>query len=271
MGKVHVITGGTGGMGIAIAEGFAKNACVLLADMSEERLQGVKLELEQQGFTNIHTTTCNVTIAEEVQSLAEQAKQLGQLGSIIHTAGVSPASFGARAIFDINLRGTVLVLDAFEKIIEEGSVAVCIASMSAHISPVIEAVLPILENPLAENFLDDTVAAVGDMAQAAYPISKKFVVDLVEKRGTAWGEKGGRIVSISPGLIMTPMGEKEAENEATSARLVGMNPLNRFGNPSEIADAVHFLISDKASYVNGTDLKVDGGVTAVLQKAMQLR
>jgi len=85
--------------------------------------------------------------------------------------------------------------------------------MSGHIAPIINEILPILEDPFASTFLDDAVAAVQDQGQAAYPISKKYVLDLVEQHATTWGKKGGRIVSVSPGLIMTPMGEKESESE----------------------------------------------------------
>lgn len=266
MTEVNVITGGTGGMGIAIAQGFEKNDCILLADMSEDRLNAVQRQLEQEGFTDVHTAICNVTEKESVQALAERCKELGQLGSLIHTAGVSPASFDARTILDVNLCGTVLIVDAFESLIQEGSVAVCIASMSGHIAQNIPQLAPIFANPIAPFFMDAVLTAIQNNAQAAYPLSKKAVIALVEKRGVVWGEKGGRIVSVSPGLIMTPMGEKEAENEETSKQMKDMNPLGRFGDPVEIANVVHFLISKQASYINGTDLRVDGGVTPVLRE-----
>ncbi|WP_019242823.1 MULTISPECIES: SDR family oxidoreductase [Bacillus] len=268
MTKIHVITGGTGGMGIAIAKGFEKDATIILADVSPERLREVKNELNEQGYRNIQTSICNITNSEDVKALVEQTKQLGTLGSIIHTAGVSPAKFGARAILEINLKGTVLVLDAFEDIAQKDSVAVCIASMSAYFAPDLASFSELSNNPLAEDFLDKAVELVQDNAAMAYPFSKKAVIELVEKRATTWGRKGARLVSVSPGVIMTPMGEKETENKERAESMKQANPLGRFGEPSEISNVIHFLISSQASYINGTDIRVDGGSVPVMRQAM---
>ena len=74
-----------------------------------------------------------------------------------------------------------------------------------------------------------------------------------------------RIVSVSPGLIKTPMGNKEAENPQTDQMMRMMNPLSRYGEPEEIALPIEFLCSPAASYINGADLLIDGGITAVLK------
>ena len=81
----------------------------------------------------------------------------------------------------------------------------------------------------------------------------------------AWAERGARIVSLSPGMIATPMGAIELASQPEKRRLLEATPLGREGTMVEIADAVEFLVSDRASYITGTDILVDGGVAAAVR------
>jgi NAD(P)-dependent dehydrogenase (short-subunit alcohol dehydrogenase family) len=78
------------------------------------------------------------------------------------------------------------------------------------------------------------------------------------------GRYQARICSVSPGVIDTPQGRQEAENHPSMQRLVDMTPLGRTGRSEEVAAVVAFLLSDQASFVNGIDVLVDGGVYAAL-------
>jgi NAD(P)-dependent dehydrogenase (short-subunit alcohol dehydrogenase family) len=89
----------------------------------------------------------------------------------------------------------------------------------------------------------------------------------VQRDAIALGRRGARVCSLSPGIIDTPMGRQEAAARPTNDILVQHTPLGREGQPEEVAAAVAFLLSDEASFINGIDVPVDGGVVAAVRGA----
>jgi Dehydrogenases with different specificities (related to short-chain alcohol dehydrogenases) len=267
MSKVYVITGGSGGMGKAIARRLGKQGTLLLADVSDERLQQAAEELAAEGIAAVSTQTVDITNERQVEELAAAAAKLGELGAIIHTAGLSPTMSNGRRIMEVNMVGTGLILKAFLPLAVPGSVAVCISSMSAFFAPRNDAFVELLKNPLAPDFLDRIEAFTQGKPEASYPISKIGVQVIVEDQAWAWGRKGARIVSVSPGTINTPMGRQEAQQSEAMKMLLDNTPLGREGEASEIAGAVAFLVGEDASYITGTDIRVDGGTVARVQSA----
>jgi NAD(P)-dependent dehydrogenase (short-subunit alcohol dehydrogenase family) len=146
----------------------------------------------------------------------------------------------------------------------QGSAALFVASMAAHFAPATPEQRPLLDLPLQAGFIDKLAATLPQppSPQAAYSLSKIGVVRLCERRATAWGRQGARIVSLSPGMIETPMGLMEFEREPVKRQLLATSPIARQGTMDEIVDAAEFLLSDRASFMTGTDLLVDGGVVA---------
>lgn len=90
---------------------------------------------------------------------------------------------------------------------------------------------------------------------------------LIEQTLERFGARGARICSVSPGIIATPQGQREAAVHPSMATLVRRTPLGREGSASEVAEVVAFLLSDAASFVSGIDVPVDGGVVAALRSA----
>lgn len=266
MTNVYVITGGSGGMGKAIAELVGHKGTLLLADVSEERLIQTKEELALKGITNVHYQTVDITSKENVSKLAEKTASLGTLKGLVHTAGLSPTMADSKRITEVNLVGTGMILDAFLPLASQGTVAVCISSMSAHFVPKEGPYTNILKNPLAPNAIEQMEQFAQGNSGATYSFSKLGVLLIVEDQAWTWGQKGARIVSVSPGTIDTPMGRQEASKQEQMQVMLKNTPLLREGNPSEIATAVEFLLSDAASYITGTDLLVDGGTVANMKK-----
>ena len=177
----------------------------------------------------------------------------------------------------INLVATELLLRALEPGLAPGSVAVLIASSAGHMMPAIAEVDAVLADPLQPGFLDMAEAIItsmggasspGGMGGISYSLSKRAVHTLCQRRSIAWGPRGSRIVSISPGMILTPMGKSEIANTNGASQLLAATPAGRGGTAMDIALAAQFLASDAASFISGTDLLVDGGGTAGVKQAM---
>ncbi|MGC8556853.1 MAG: SDR family oxidoreductase [Fervidicoccus sp.] len=267
MTKVYVITGGGGGIGKATAKLLAKKGSLLLADIVPEALKKVESELKGEVNGSIETMVTDVSNERDVKELAKKASELGDLGAIVHTAGISPTMADAKRIFDVNLVGTAYVLKHFHNIATSGSVGVMIASMSAYMIPRDTNVSNLLKDPLSQGFSEKLSVIAKSDPGMAYSLSKLGVILLVEDQAEAWAKKGARLVSISPGIIDTTMGRRELEMQPAMRQLLQMIPLSRMGRPEEIANVIEFLVSEKSSYINGTDILVDGGVISSLKKA----
>src|SRR5690606_18510621 len=254
---------GAGGMGTAIARRLGQHYRVLLTDLNAERLEAVATTLRDEG-SQISTVVCDVTDPQSVAGLAAAVAEQGPLRVLAHVAGLSPSMADWRTILKVNLVGPRLVLDALLPHAQPGAAAILIASLAAHVMAPSEAVLQVLADPLAPDLLDKVERAhSGDMSPTmAYVYSKNELVRIAQRETWAWGQRGARIVSLSPGLIATPMGALEFKNQPAKYEMLANTPLARQGGMLEIADAVEFLASDRASFISGIDLLVDGGLNA---------
>ncbi|MBN1535447.1 MAG: SDR family oxidoreductase [Anaerolineales bacterium] len=273
MKKVYVITGGGGGMGVAIARRFVKKGALLLADIRQEYLDKIASELKAQNV-ECETLICDVSDKASVEALAAKAKSMGRLAALIHTAGLSPTMGDAQKIMTVNLLGTALLYQAFDPLFEKGSVVVTISSSSLyHVEFFADPndLKPIVEDPLAPDFMEKIAPFASD-SNHAYPVSKFGVYRYSQNLSyRLWREKGTRIVTLAPGNIDTPMGrqEMESENSDTMEHSTEITPLGRMGTPDEIAKVVGFLCSEDASFITGVDILVDGGMVAMLHREWQ--
>jgi NAD(P)-dependent dehydrogenase (short-subunit alcohol dehydrogenase family) len=247
--SVAVITGGAGGIARACAHRLADRGPILLADLDADRLANVREGVEGE----VHVAVCDVSDPASVAALATRASELGPLGALVHTAGLAPpGAHDPRRVLEVNLGGTRRVLDAFVHLALPGAVAVCIASLAGHRAFAAE--YDIDAPDLFDRIEDADVLRT-------YSVSKHGVMVEVRRRAAAWGAKGARIVSVSPGLVVdTSIGQAAATIHAGA--YADQSALKRPGYAADIAGAVAFLTSDDASYITGTDLLVDGGVVA---------
>jgi NAD(P)-dependent dehydrogenase (short-subunit alcohol dehydrogenase family) len=266
MPKVAVVTGGAGGMGLAVAHVLGREAAVLICDVSQDRLDAAEHELRSAGI-DCAATLCDVTDRQSVSQLVERAQQLGTVASVVHTAGVSPSMGSADMILRINAVGTVLVNNAFYDIARQGMAVVNVASVAGHQLPAVFAPTRRYKRSLTDidRFHAELLALCNLMPSArrpllAYGLSKNFVIWYSKTMAGRYGRKGARVVSVSPGSFDTPMGK--LEEGVGAGALAQLGALKRFGRPSEIAELLAFCASDKPGYLTGTDIVCDGGVMA---------
>jgi NAD(P)-dependent dehydrogenase (short-subunit alcohol dehydrogenase family) len=256
---------GVGGMGQAIARRLGSGKTVLLADYNEETLASVAKSLAADGH-HVESRRVDVASAESVRGLAELAASLGAVTQVAHTAGLSPTQASAEAILAVDLLGTALVLQEFGEVIAPGGAGVVIASMAGHLFPPLSAeqVRALAHNPVGELLQLEFISQLTNPG-IAYAIAKQANHIRVQAASAQWGRRGARINSISPGVISTPMGQQELASESGDAMraMVAVSGTGRFGTPDDIAAATAFLLGPDATFITGTDLLVDGGVTAV--------
>ncbi|MGO9383984.1 MAG: SDR family NAD(P)-dependent oxidoreductase [Mycobacterium sp.] len=138
MSKLAVVTGGAGGMGLAVARVLGREVAVLICDVSQDRLDAAQRELRGAGIDCV-ATLCDITDRQSVSQLVERAQQLGTVTSVVHAAGISPSMGSADMILRINAVGTVLVNSAFYDIARPGMALVNVASVAGHQLPAVVA------------------------------------------------------------------------------------------------------------------------------------
>lgn len=254
---------GAGGMSTTVARRLGQHNRLLICDIDAERLDIQVAKLREDGI-RVESIPCDITDSASVARLADKVEELGGFVKLAHVAGLSPSLADWRTILAVNLRGPALVAEALFPHARPGAAAVLISSLSAHMATLNERLTALLDDPIDPNLAEKLERAVGEAMTAplAYMWSKLGVIRLARRLAVTWGAKGARVVSLSPGLIASPQGLGEFKHSSTKHALLAECPLQRQGNMLEIADAVEFLLSDRASYINGIDLLVDGGLDA---------
>lgn len=258
---------GAGGMGIAIARRLGQSGRLLLADRDEAVLVQHSAALRIEGF-DVQTARCDVTVAADVAALVARAAELGSARVVAHVVGLSPSMGDFRQIMAVNLQGARRVEQGFREQARPGACAIFISSMGGHLKPWSAEVQRLIDDPLAPDFLAAIEAALEEpiTPTLAYQLSKAALNRMCRREASAWGSRGARIVSLSPGMIATPMGAIEFERQPVKHDLLRATPLQREGTLLEIANVVEFLASDRASFISGTDILVDGGLVGTLQE-----
>ena len=234
--KVAVITGGGRGIGKAIAiQYFAEGATVIIAESNEQTGN------ETAGLVGGHFFKTNISDEKSVMSLFEYVKtKFSRLDILVNNAGILQDSTLKKmeidqfdSVINVNLRGTYLCgKAAADLMIEQGSGVILNAS--------------------------SVVAHNGNFGQTNYVASKAGVIGMTKVWARELGKDGIRVNAIAPGFIRTDM---TAEMPEKIIRIMSDKvPLKRWGEPEDVANAYVFLASDKANYITGIVLDVNGGV-----------
>jgi NAD(P)-dependent dehydrogenase (short-subunit alcohol dehydrogenase family) len=265
-------------MGEACAVRLAGTVDVLLLVDRDEASVAEAAEKLSSGDSpaNAEPFALDITDVEGLDRLARTVRERGTLRSVAHAAGISPTMAGWADIVKVDLVGTARLVDALVPVASTGTALVCFASIAPHLAfsdvdPAADAVLDNPLDPLVAARLHEVVGTAIEDPGMAYSWAKRGVHRLVQREAVRLGRLGARICSVSPGIIDTPMGRQEAEAHSTNELLVQHTPLGREGRSEEVAAVVAFLLSDEASFVNGIDVPVDGGVVAALRGTLSGR
>jgi NAD(P)-dependent dehydrogenase (short-subunit alcohol dehydrogenase family) len=261
-----IVVIGPGQIGQAIARRVGVGKHVLLADVRQENADAAAEVLGNAGY-EASVATVDVSSREAVHALVETATGLGEVSGLIHAAGVSPSQASPATIFKVDLYGTALVLEEFGNVIASGGAGVVIASQSGHRLPPLSveqnkalATTPV-EELLHLPFLQPD--QVTDSLHA-YQISKRGNSLRVMAEAVRWGERGARVNTISPGIIMTPLAKDELSGlrGAGYRRMIEVSAARRAGTPDEVGVVGALLMGPDGGFITGSDFLMDGGVTA---------
>lgn len=265
MKKVVVVIG-AGQIGQAIARRVGVGKHVVLADMRPENANAAAEVFRNAGF-EVSVATVDVSSRKAVQALVESATGIGEVTGLIHAAGVSPSQATPAAILKVDLYGTALVLEEFGKVIAEGGAGVVIASQSGHRLPPlsVEQNKALATTPVEELFSLPFLQPerVTDSLHA-YQLAKRGNSLRVMAEAVRWGKRGGRINTISPGIIMTPLARDELTGPRGEGyrRMIELSAVGRAGTPDEVGTVGALLMGPDGGFITGSDFLMDGGVTA---------
>ena len=199
--------------------------------------------------------------------MIEEAKKYGEIAMLINGAGVSPSQVSIETILKVDLYGTAVLLEEVGKVIKEGGVGVTISSQSGHRMKDLGAEI---DNQLAttptEELLDLEVLQIKNIKDTlhAYQLAKRCNVKRVMGCAVKWGEKGARINSISPGIVVTPLAIDEFNGPRGDfyKNMFAKCPARRPATADEVANVAELLMSPKGAFITGSDFLIDGGATA---------
>ena len=225
-----LVTGGTSGIGRAIARGFVEAGCgVLVTGLDEEAVRGSDLD----------ATVLDVADDRAVRTLAARLDRLDVLvnsAGMILRGGAEFEAAGFTKVIDVNLTGALRVSQACRPLLaaRRGSI-LNIASM---------------------------LSFFGSGQAPAYSASKGGIAQLTKSLALAWAGEGIRVNAVAPGWIMTELTRPLQEDPARSRAILDRTPLGRWGRPEDVSGAAVFLCSPAAAFITGAILSVDGGYSA---------
>lgn len=251
-------------MAIARRVGYGKK--IVVGDKNPGNAQAVAKTMNDAGF-DVEAMEMDLSSRESILSIIAKAKEFGEISALINAAGVSPSQASVEAILNVDLYGTAVLLEEVGKVIKEGGVGVTISSQSGHRMPALSAsVDEQLATTPTEELLDIEVLKPENIKDTlhAYQMAKRCNEKRVMAEAVKWGERGARINSISPGIVVTPLAMDEFHGPRGEfyKNMFAKCPAGRPGTADEIANVAELLMSDKAAFITGADFLVDGGATA---------
>jgi NAD(P)-dependent dehydrogenase (short-subunit alcohol dehydrogenase family) len=260
---------GCGGLGTSIARALGRHHPLLICDLDGERLDRTIEALRMDGYVAAGHR-CDITDPEQTRSLAGALARGPGVRVLAHVAAVGMSIRDWRKMMAVDLCGVHLISEAAGPHMLRGGVAIFISSLASYLPAIDPRLEALLDDPLNPTFFDELVRLLGEEPNLddTYNYAKLGVNRLAEKLAIKWGPKEVRALSLSPGMIDSPMARAEGptlpSHDGTNARVSRGDkareiPLGRQGTLLEVTNVVDFLASNQASFLNGIDIPVDGG------------
>ncbi len=265
MKDVMILTG-AGQIGMAIARRMGYGMKIVIGDKKPENAQAIAEIMNNAGF-DAEAMEMDLSSRESILNLITKAKEYGEISMLVNAAGVSPSQAPIEAILKVDLYGTAVLLEEVGKVIKEGGVGVTISSQSGHRMPALsaEANEQLACTP-TEELLDLEILKPENIKDTlhAYQMAKRCNEKRVMTEAVKWGNKGARINSISPGIIVTPLAIDEFNGPRGDfyKNMFAKCPAGRPGTADEVANVAELLMSSKGAFITGADFLIDGGATA---------
>ncbi len=264
--KEVMILAGAGQIGMAIARRMGYDKKIMIGDKSKANAENITRTMNEAGFDAV-SIEMDLSSRTSILDMIAEAQKYGEISMLVNAAGVSPSQAPIETILKVDLYGTAVLLEEVGKVIKEGGVGVTISSQSGHRMP---ALTPKEDELLATTPTEELLNL--DMLQPqnirntlhAYQMAKRCNVKRVMAEAVKWGERGARINSISPGIIVTPLALDEFNGPRGDfyKNMFAKCPAGRPGTADEVANVAELLMSDRGAFITGSDFLVDGGTTA---------
>ena len=262
MKNVMLLTG-AGQIGMAIARRVGYGMKIVIGDKRRENAEAIADTMNKAGFTTV-PVEMDLSSRASILALIDSAQQYGEISMLVNAAGVSPSQASIETILKVDLYGTAVLLEEVGKVISKGGVGVTVSSQSGHRMPALGIELDeqlatapteellTLEAPQPQNIRDTL---------HAYQMAKRCNVKRVMAEAVKWGNRGARINSISPGIIVTPLALDEFNGPRGDfyRNMFAKCPAGRPGTADEVANVAELLMSDRGAFITGADFMIDGG------------
>lgn len=266
MKKDVMILAGAGQIGMAIARRLGYGMKIVIGDRNPANAQTISDILDKAGFDTV-TVEMDLSSRESIRAMIARAQGYGDITMLVNAAGVSPSQATIETILKVDLYGTAVLLEEVGNVIAEGGTGVTISSQSGHRMP---ALTPEQDRQLAmtptEELLALPLLQPGNIENTlhAYQLAKRCNVKRVMAEAVKWGERGARINSISPGIIVTPLAIDEFNGPRGDfyRNMFAKCPAGRPGTADEVANVAELLMRPQGAFITGADFLIDGGATA---------
>src|SRR3954452_10714177 len=234
MANVLVVVG-SGQIGQSIARRVGIGKHVVLAHRSEANANAAAEVMANAGY-QVSVATVDVSLREAVLALVGKATGIGEIVALIHAAGVSPSQASPDTILHVDLYGTAVVLEEFGRVMAHGGSGVVISSQSGHRLPAltIEQNKALAMTP-TEQLLKLPFLQLDQLKDSlhAYQLSKRANSLRVMAEAVHWGKRSARIITISPGIVMTPLAKDELTGPRAEGyrRMIESSAVGRAGAP----------------------------------------